>query len=51
MCQKKLISKKCGRRSLKVSRELKSSSKIRDKEYVDMKIMVESSKTTICCHR
>ncbi len=51
MCQKNLISKKCGRRYLKASREFKSSSKIRDKEYIDVKIMVESSETTICCHR
>jgi hypothetical protein len=51
MCQNFWISKKCGRRSLKASRDFKSSSRIREKEYIDVKIMVESNETTSCCHR
>jgi hypothetical protein len=51
MCQNFWISKICARRSLKASRDFKSLSRIRDKEYIDVKIMVESSETTICCHR
>jgi hypothetical protein len=51
MCQNFWISKICGRRSVKASRDFKSLSRIRDKEYIDVKIMIESSETTICCHR